>query len=285
MASISASYSALDPSLQTTHEGRVSPAASSTHFSATLVTALIGCPFASVGMGYFVHEIVALPQRARQEERARIRAVTGLVVAARYLTIVPIPGPTSGHPGALGRAAAWFPVIGLGIGVFLIIVEKTTGVLFPSLLAGLLTVTAWKLVTGGLHLDGLADCLDGLGGRDAEHRLAIMRDSRIGAFGAIGLILFLLLEIGAVVELPADLRWRALLVLPAVGRATPPLLARCFASARVEGQGATFRDGLSAGAAPLGLALAVALAVAALGVVGLALAALSVAAALALAAF
>src|SRR5204862_474231 len=80
----------------------------------------------------------------------------------------------------------------------------------------------------------------------------------------------------ALVELPADLRWRALLVLPAVGRATPPLLARCFASARVEGQGATFRDGLSAGAAPLGLALAVALAVAALGVVGLALAALSV---------
>src|SRR2546429_400132 len=71
----------------------------------------------------------------------------------------------------------------------------------------------------------------------------------------------------------------------AVGRATPPLLARCFASARVEGQGATFRDGLRAGAAPLGLALAVALAVAALGVVGLALAAVAVAAALALAGF
>ncbi len=203
----------------------------------------------------------------------------------RYLTIVPVPGRGAHGLAALGRAAPWFPVVGLALGAVLVGVERLTSAVFSPLLAALLTVTVWKVLSGGLHLDGLADCLDGLAGRDAAHRLGIMRDSRLGAFGAIGLILFLLLEIGALVELPADLRWRALLVLPAVGRATPPLLARCFASARVEGQGATFRDGLSAGAAPLGLALAVALAVAALGVVGLALAAVSVAAALALAAF
>src|SRR5436309_1201627 len=108
---------------------------------------------------------------------------------------------------SLGRAAGWFPVVGLGLGLVLVGVERVTSVLFPSLLAALLTVTAWKVLTGGLHLDGLADCLDGLVGRDAEHRLSIMRDSRIGAFGAIGLILFLLLEIAAVAELPAGLRW------------------------------------------------------------------------------
>ena len=211
--------------------------------------------------------------------------MTSLVLAVRYLTIVPLPGRAAHGAPALGRAASWFPFVGLGLGLVLAGVERVTSVVFPPPLAALLTVTAWKVLTGGLHLDGLADCLDGLAGKDAEHRLRIMRDSRIGAFGAIGLILFLLLETVAVAELPAGVRWRALLVLPAVGRATPPLLARCFASARVEGQGATFRDGLRAGAAPLGLALAVALAVAALGVVGLALAALSVAAALALAAF
>lgn len=225
-----------------------------------------------------MHEIVALPRRARQEERARIRAVTGLFVAARYLTIVPIPGPTSGHPGALGRAAAWFPVIGLGLGVFLIIVEKITLVLFPSLLAGLLTVTAWKLVTGGLHLDGLADCLDGLGGRDAEHRLAIMRDSRIGAFGAIGLILFLLLEIGAVVELPPGVRARTLLVVPVIARATPSLLALLFPAAKSEGFGAAFSASVGRRAAPIALAIALLVAATALrslGVVVLAVALLS----------
>ena len=144
-----------------------------------------------------------------------------------------------------------------------------TSVLFPSLLAALLTVTVWKVLTGGLHLDGLADCLDGLVGKDAEHRLSIMRDSRIGAFGAVGLILFLLLEIAAVAELPSGLRWRALLVLPALARATAPLLARCFPPAKVEGHGAAFRSGLRAGAVPVALALALALVWVGLGVAGL----------------
>ena len=67
--------------------------------------------------------------------------MTGLVVAARYLTIVPVPGPVRSSPDALGRAAPWFPVIGLAIGVVLAVVERVTEVIFPLLLAGLLTVT------------------------------------------------------------------------------------------------------------------------------------------------
>jgi adenosylcobinamide-GDP ribazoletransferase len=173
---------------------------------------------------------------------------------------------------ALGRAAPWFPVVGLGIGAVLVAVERAAGVLFPALLAALLTVTAWKVLTGGLHLDGLADCLDGVAGRDAAHRLAIMRDSRIGAFGAIGLILFLLLEIAAVAELRPGLRWRALLVLPAVARATPPLLSSLFPPATAEGHGATFRLGVRWSAAPLALVLALAFAWAALDLPGLLLA-------------
>jgi adenosylcobinamide-GDP ribazoletransferase len=211
--------------------------------------------------------------------------VTGLVVAVRYLTIVPMPGRTAHGTEALGRAASWFPVVGLGLGLVLVGVERVTSVLFPPLLAALLTVTAWKVLTGGLHLDGLADCLDGLAGEDAEHRLGIMRDSRIGAFGAVGLILFLLLEIAAVAELPASVRWRALLVLPALARATPPLLARCFPPARVDGHGAAFRGGLRTGAAPAVLALAVGLAWVGLGVAGLLVGAAAVAAAFALAGF
>ena len=170
--------------------------------------------------------------------------MNGLVVAARYLTIVPLPGRTHHGGAAVGVAAAWFPVVGLGLGLILVVVDRVTGVLFPALLASLLTVTAWKLITGGLHLDGLADCLDGLVGRDPEHRLAIMHDSRIGAFGAIGLILFLMIEIVALAELPEAVRWRAVLTAPMVARAVPPILARAFPGVRGDGQGAAFVAGV-----------------------------------------
>ena len=148
-------------------------------------------------------------------------------MAARYLTIVPIPGAAPSREGP-GAAAAWFPVVGFAIGALLVLVDRLTTALFAPLLAALLTVTAWKLVTGGLHLDGVADCIDGLVGHDPAHRLAIMRDSHIGAFGAVGLILFLLLEVAAVSGVDGGMRWRALLVAPVVGRAMSPLMARMF---------------------------------------------------------
>jgi adenosylcobinamide-GDP ribazoletransferase len=149
----------------------------------------------------------------------------------------------------------------------------------------LLTVTAWKLLTGGLHLDGLADCLDGLAGRDAEHRLAIMRDSCIGAFGAIGLILVLLLEVVAVAELPSGVRGRALLVVPVIARATPPLLVRLFPAAKLEGLGAAFGASVSGWAAPTALAIALVVALAALHAVAVPVFAVSVLSALALTRF
>ena len=147
------------------------------------------------------------------------------------------------------------------LGIMLAGVDFVTARLFPGLLGALLTVTAWKLLTGGLHLDGLADCLDGLVGRDREHRLAIMRDSRIGTFGAVGLILFLMLEIVTVGELPPSVRWRALIVVPTLARALPPGLARCFLAARPTGQGAAFVAGVGPLAAPIALLIAALVAV------------------------
>jgi adenosylcobinamide-GDP ribazoletransferase len=191
--------------------------------------------------------------------------VSSLRLAVRYLTILPLPGRRHAGVTNLGAAAAWFPVVGLGIGVILVAVEWLTARLFPPLLAALLTVTAWKLVTGGLHLDGLADCLDGLGGGDPEHRLAIMRDSRIGAMGAIGLILFLLLEITALSELPPAERAGVLLAAPVIARAMPPLLGRLLRPARREGLGAAFQASLPRIAPGVALAVALAVAAAALG--------------------
>jgi adenosylcobinamide-GDP ribazoletransferase len=184
--------------------------------------------------------------------------VTGFVRAVRYLTIVPMPGRPVAGPVEIGQSALWFPVVGFILGITLAGIDFVTARLFPGLLGALLTVTAWKLLTGGLHLDGLAD------------RLAIMRDSRIGTFGAVGLILFLMLEIVTVAELSLVVRWRALVVVPTLARALPPLLARCFPSARPTGQGAAFMAGVGAAAAPLAAIVATLVAVLTLRAAGVA---------------
>jgi adenosylcobinamide-GDP ribazoletransferase len=201
--------------------------------------------------------------------RVSIPRVKSLTLALRYLTIAPVPGGAHVEPTTLGRAAAWFPLIGLALGLAVAVGEQVIDAVFPPLLDALLTVTLWKLLTGGLHLDGLADCLDGLGGRDAADRLRIMRDSRIGAFGAIGLILFLLLEVAAVAELSPEVRWRALIVAPALARSTPPLVAWIFPPATSVGQGAMFRVGLTRARVIVALVLGGAITLVGLGVAGL----------------
>jgi adenosylcobinamide-GDP ribazoletransferase len=209
--------------------------------------------------------------------------VTRLVNAARYLTIVPIPGPWTSREGP-GAAAAWFPIVGLGIGVLLAVVDRVTTAWFAPFLGALLTVIAWKLVTGGLHLDGLADCFDGLVGRDPAHRLAIMHDSRIGAFGAIGLVLFLLLELAAVSGIDAHARGAALLLAPVVGRAMSPIVARVFPSGGA-GHGASFRAELGGAAPFVAAAIALVVAVLAMGARGVLALALAAGLSLAFAAF
>jgi adenosylcobinamide-GDP ribazoletransferase len=155
-------------------------------------------------------------------------AVASLVLALRFLTIVPVPGRESAGPAALGRAAWWFPPLGLALGLALAGVDRALLLVFPSLVAAALVVALWKVLTGGLHLDGLADGLDGLAGRDAAQRLAIMRDSRIGVFGVVGLILALLLSFAALAELSPPARASALLLAPVVGRLAPLLAGAVF---------------------------------------------------------
>ena len=175
-----------------------------------------------------------------------------LILAVRFLTVVPVPGREGQGVSALGRAAWWFPVVGFLLGVGLAGTLVVLQALFPPLLASALLVTAWKAVTGGIHLDGLADVLDGLAGRDQAQRLAIMRDSRVGVFGAAGLILFLFLVVTAVADLPDPVRGRLLILAPVVGRAAPLLVGVWLRPATPgEGLGAAFVDGLSRWAGPL----------------------------------
>jgi len=172
----------------------------------------------------------------------------GLLVACRYLTTLPLP-PAEG-PEDLGRAAGWLPVVGVLMGVLLAAAMVVATALVPPLVAAVLVVALWAGLTGGLHLDGLADTLDGLGGGfSREEALSIMRDSGIGAYGVVGLVLVLVLKLSGLASLPADLQWRAVLVAPALGRLGPLLLARLCPPARPEGAGHAFA--LSVGASAL----------------------------------
>lgn len=109
--------------------------------------------------------------------------------ALKFLTIIPVDPEDRIQPKDYGRVACWFPVVGLCIGIFLSLLYLPLSVFFPSLVATALIILVSVVITGAMHLDGLADTCDGIwGGRNRERRLEIMKDSRIGSFGAIGLI-------------------------------------------------------------------------------------------------
>lgn len=197
-----------------------------------------------------------------------------LILALRFLTIVPVPGRESEGLFALGRAAWWFPVVGLMLGGALALSARAADALFPPLVAAVLLVAVWKVATGGVHLDGLADSLDGLAGRDAARRLAIMRDAHIGVFGAAGLVLLLLLTVTALGALSAPLRLRVLVLAPVIGRVAPLLVGAWLAPATPgQGLGAAFAAGLSRWAGAVHATAGCVLAAGLLGIWGAAVAA------------
>ena len=125
------------------------------------------------------------------------------LIAFQFLTIIPLPITLRCEKGDLGRSTGWFPLVGLTIGALL---AGTYGLIVPWLtppLSAALIITEVTLITGALHLDGLADVCDGLAARGSRERfLEIMKDSHVGAVGGVGLVLGLLLKWQAVVALP-----------------------------------------------------------------------------------
>lgn len=160
--------------------------------------------------------------------------------AVAFLTVIPVRLKTPSLPAELGRSAFWFPLVGLLMGGLLSVFYAAVTTFFPPMFAAALTVAFWAAMTGGLHLDGVADCCDGmLAALPPERRLEIMKDPRLGTFGGVGLVLFLLLKIFALASLPQDRLMPALLAAPAVGRWLLLVVAR-QPQARPGGMGAAF---------------------------------------------
>ena len=125
------------------------------------------------------------------ENTRKIRPFAESLVALRFLTRLPVPFVRTLDLPPLAEAMRLFPLAGAIIGAIISAVLIGANMLgLPSLLAAALALAAGVLVTGALHEDGLADVADGFGGgRTREHRLEIMRDSRIGTYGTIALCL------------------------------------------------------------------------------------------------
>ena len=143
--------------------------------------------------------------------------------ALRFMTIIPVPSSElATAPDWLSRCAKYFPAVGICVGLVSSVVWLTAAAIWGPLIAALLAVAASIVITGALHEDGLADTADGLGGgRSVEKRLAIMKDSRIGAYGALALALGVALRVSALADMPVWSGAAALIAAHAAARITP----------------------------------------------------------------
>ena len=163
-----------------------------------------------------------------------------------FLTIFPVSHNIDRGPQNVSNSRAFYPAVGLLMGLILVGVEESSSRLFSEPLTAAFLVAVMVIVTRGLHLDGLMDVFDGVfGGFTPERRLEIMRDPRVGAFGVVGGVTVLLLKYGALVSLltlPAPGKEWALLLFPTLSRWTMVVLLGAFPYVRTQGLGSPFHS-------------------------------------------
>jgi adenosylcobinamide-GDP ribazoletransferase len=160
------------------------------------------------------------------------------LTALALLTIVPLKRdePIS------ARSLVYFPLVGLLIGVTLVGANFFLRLFFPGWVAAALLVALWAVVTGALHLDGFVDACDGLfAATTRERRLEILRDVHLGAFGAVGLMLLLMVKVAAFASAPT---FATILLAPILGRWTL-VHAAAYPLARRDGMAVLVRAGLT----------------------------------------
>lgn len=159
------------------------------------------------------------------------------IIAWQFLTAIPLSRSThDAKPEELAASMSWYPMVGCLLGVLLIAADMALAQAFSSQVTNIVLIILLVAITRGLHQDGLADMLDGLaGGRTVQARLAIMRDGRIGAIGATGLFLALVLRYAGLNAVPTGEHIALLIGMPVVGRWAMVVGAFHVAYARSEG--------------------------------------------------
>ncbi len=119
-------------------------------------------------------------------------AVRELATATLFLTRLPVGDLGSGDPLVLSRSTRWFPLVGLVVGAALAACYALAAAVLPVGVAAVAAVALGVRLTGAFHEDGLADVADSAGAFDVDRKLEIMRDSRVGTYGALALVLLVL---------------------------------------------------------------------------------------------
>lgn len=175
------------------------------------------------------------------------------LIAVQFLTRIPVPGQLATSEEELGKAASFFPLVGLIVGGSAALVFVLVARLVPLQASVLIAIAFASFITNGFHEDGLADTFDGLGGGWTKERaLEIMRDSRLGTYGTLALIFLLLGKFTFLSSLAPAQIWRWLIVGHVISRWTVLPLCSWLPYARAEGQGKLVAKQISASVFILG---------------------------------
>jgi adenosylcobinamide-GDP ribazoletransferase len=160
------------------------------------------------------------------------------LVAVQFLTRLPVPRALNSSEADIGKAAAFFPLVGVIVGGAAALVFVALQRILPLPASVLCAIVFAAFLTNGFHEDGLADSFDGFGGGWTKDRvLEIMRDSRIGTFGTLALIFTIVGKVTFLSSLPPGQVWRWLIVAHSASRWTILPLCAWLPYARTEGQG------------------------------------------------
>src|SRR5260370_5853338 len=172
-----------------------------------------------------------------------------LPLAISFLTILPVIDQRPASEDTVAASFAWFPIVGFLIGSALVGEDWLLAHIFAQVIRSVLIVASLTIVTGAVHLDGLADTADALGaGRDRNRALDILRDSRVGTFGASAIFFDLTLKILALSTLAGHRRYAALIVAPMLARWSMVAVAAGLPYLRESGSGSTLLSGKISGA-------------------------------------
>lgn len=171
----------------------------------------------------------------------------GFLEAIRFLTIIPINTGKEADLKALSSSTVYFPLIGLLLGIILAGGNSLMSLVpLPRLVISVLLVVALVVLTGGLHLDGLADTFDGLSSRKKKSEmLKVMRDPHIGTFGVLSIACILLIKVSVIASCNPGIINRILILMCLLSRYSLTFLIFLFPYAREEGKGDIFFKGMN----------------------------------------
>lgn len=164
--------------------------------------------------------------------------------ALRFLTIIPVPWGREASPQELGRSTAYFPVVGIIIGLILVGSDWLFKLFLPAPVGIVLLVVSSVIISGAMHLDGLVDTFDGIAGhKTPEQRWQVMQDSRAGSFGIVAVACLLLVKYVALSNVPETFLMATLVLMPVVSRWAMVYAVFVYPYAKPSGLGKLFKQG------------------------------------------